>query len=95
MTLTTWETGGSGSVGELLENQYRIGLVRMERLIRERMSLQDTETMMPHDLINAKSVGAAVKEFFGSSQLSQLWIRPTLWRKSLTRGGFRLSGRAG
>ena len=59
------------SVGELLENQYRIGLVRMERLIRERMSLQDTDTMMPHDLINAKSVGAAVKEFFGSSQLSQ------------------------
>ena len=59
------------SVGELLENQYRIGLVRMERVIRERMSLQDTETMMPHDLINAKSVSAVVKEFFGSSQLSQ------------------------
>ncbi len=59
------------SVGELLENQYRIGLVRMERVIRERMSLQDTDTMMPHDLINAKSVSAVVKEFFGSSQLSQ------------------------
>ena len=59
------------SVGELLENQYRIGLVRMERVIRERMSLQDTETMMPQDLINAKSVSAVVKEFFGSSQLSQ------------------------
>ena len=59
------------SVGELLENQYRIGLVRMERVIRERMSLQDPETMMPHDLINAKSVSAVVKEFFGSSQLSQ------------------------
>ena len=59
------------SVGELLENQYRIGLVRMERVIRERMSLQDMETMMPHDLINAKSVSAVVKEFFGSSQLSQ------------------------
>ena len=59
------------SVGELLENQYRIGLVRMERVIRERMSLQDSETMMPHDLINAKSVSAVVKEFFGSSQLSQ------------------------
>ena len=59
------------SVGELLENQYRIGLVRMERVIRERMSLQDIETMMPHDLINAKSVSAVVKEFFGSSQLSQ------------------------
>ena len=59
------------SVGELLENQYRIGLIRMERVVRERMSLQDTETMMPQDLINAKSVSAVVKEFFGSSQLSQ------------------------
>ena len=59
------------SVGELLENQYRIGLVRMERVIRERMSLQDKDTMMPQDLINAKSVSAVVKEFFGSSQLSQ------------------------
>ena len=59
------------SVGELLENQYRIGLVRMERAIRERMGLQDVETMMPHDLVNAKPVNAVVKEFFGSSQLSQ------------------------
>lgn len=59
------------SVGELLENQYRIGLVRMERAIKERMSLQDIETMMPHDLVNAKPVNAVVKEFFGSSQLSQ------------------------
>jgi DNA-directed RNA polymerase subunit beta len=59
------------AVGELLENQYRIGLVRMERAIRERMSLQDAETLMPHDLINPKPVSAVVKEFFGSSQLSQ------------------------
>jgi DNA-directed RNA polymerase subunit beta len=59
------------SVGELLENQYRVGLVRMERAIRERMSLQDVETLMPHDLINSKPVSAAIKEFFGSSQLSQ------------------------
>ena len=59
------------SVGELLENQYRIGLVRMERAIKERMSLQDLETMMPHDLVNAKPVSAVVKEFFGASQLSQ------------------------
>ncbi len=59
------------SVGELLENQYRIGLVRMERAIRERMSLQDIETMMPHDLVNAKPVNAVVKEFFGAGQLSQ------------------------
>lgn len=59
------------AVGELLENQFRVGLVRMERAIRERMSLQDVETLMPHDLINAKPVAAVVKEFFGSSQLSQ------------------------
>ena len=59
------------AVGELLENQYRIGLVRMERAIKERMSLQDVETLMPHDLINPKPVSAVVKEFFGSSQLSQ------------------------
>jgi DNA-directed RNA polymerase subunit beta (EC 2.7.7.6) len=59
------------SVGELIENQYRIGLVRMERAIREKMSLQDVETMMPHDFINAKPVSAVVSEFFGSSRLSQ------------------------
>ncbi|MBM3556396.1 MAG: DNA-directed RNA polymerase subunit beta, partial [Alphaproteobacteria bacterium] len=59
------------SVGELLENQYRIGLLRMERAIRERMSSVDIDTVMPHDLINAKPAAAAVKEFFGSSQLSQ------------------------
>ncbi len=58
-------------VGELLENQYRIGLVRMERAIKERMSLQEVETLMPHDLINSKPVSAVVKEFFGTSQLSQ------------------------
>jgi len=59
------------SVGELIENQYRIGLVRMERAVKEKMSLQDIETMMPHDLVNAKPVSAVVNEFFGSSQLSQ------------------------
>ncbi|NNF70543.1 MAG: DNA-directed RNA polymerase subunit beta, partial [Acidimicrobiia bacterium] len=58
-------------VGELLENQYRIGLVRMERAIKERMSLLEIETLMPHDLINSKPVSAVIKEFFGSSQLSQ------------------------
>ncbi len=58
-------------VGELLENQFRIGLVRMERAIREKMTITDTETAMPHDLINTKPVMAAVKEFFSSSQLSQ------------------------
>ena len=59
------------AVGELLENQYRIGLVRMEKAIKERMSLSEIEALMPHDLINAKPVSAVVKEFFGSSQLSQ------------------------
>ena len=59
------------SVGELLENQFRLGLVRMERSIKERMNLLDMETVLPHDLINAKPVVAAIKEFFGSSQLSQ------------------------
>ena len=59
------------SVGELMENQYRIGLLRMERAIRERMGSVDIDTVMPHDLINAKPAAAAVREFFGSSQLSQ------------------------
>ena len=59
------------TVGELLENQYHIGLVRIERAIRERMSLQEIETLMPHDLINSKPLSAVIKEFFGSSQLSQ------------------------
>lgn len=59
------------SVGELMENQYRVGLLRMERAIRERMSSVDIDTVMPHDLINAKPAVAAVREFFGSSQLSQ------------------------
>ena len=54
-----------------MENQYRIGLLRMERAIRERMGSVDIDTVMPHDLINAKPAAAAVREFFGSSQLSQ------------------------
>ncbi|MDO5536757.1 MAG: DNA-directed RNA polymerase subunit beta, partial [Desulfovibrionaceae bacterium] len=58
-------------VGELVENQYRIGLVRMERAIKERMSSQELSTLMPHDLINPKPVAAVLKEFFGTSQLSQ------------------------
>ena len=59
------------AVGELLENQFRVGLVRMERSVKERMAIQEIETMMPYDLVNQKPVAAAVKEFFGSSQLSQ------------------------
>ncbi|OGP19655.1 MAG: DNA-directed RNA polymerase subunit beta [Deltaproteobacteria bacterium GWA2_57_13] len=58
-------------VGELVENHFRVGLVRMERAIKEKMSLQDIETLMPQELINYKPVSAALKEFFGSSQLSQ------------------------
>ena len=60
------------AVGELLENQFRIGLVRMERAIKEKMCVyQEMSTAMPHDLVNAKPVMAAIREFFGSSQLSQ------------------------
>ncbi len=59
------------TVGELVENQYRIGLVRMERAVRERMSFQEPENLMPHDIINPKPISAVIKEFFGTSQLSQ------------------------
>ena len=59
------------AVGELLENQYRTGLIRMDKAIKERMSLTEVEALLPHDLINAKPVSAVIKEFFGSSQLSQ------------------------
>ena len=59
------------SVGEMVENQFRVGLVRVERAVRERLSLAESENLMPQELINAKPVSAAIKEFFGSSQLSQ------------------------
>ncbi|RIM37325.1 DNA-directed RNA polymerase subunit beta, partial [Staphylococcus cohnii] len=59
------------SVGELLQNQFRIGLSRMERVVRERMSIQDTDSVTPQQLINIRPVIASIKEFFGSSQLSQ------------------------
>ena len=59
------------SVGEMAENQFRVGLVRVERAVKDRLSLAETENLMPQDLVNAKPVAAAVKEFFGSSQLSQ------------------------
>src|SRR5213593_410825 len=65
------------SVGELLENQFRVGLTRMERAVKERMSISDITNLMPHDLINAKPVSAVVKEFFGSSQLSQFMDQTT------------------
>ncbi len=59
------------SVGEMVENQFRLGLVRVERAVKERLSLADAENLMPQEIINAKPVGASIKEFFGSSQLSQ------------------------
>ncbi|VFP84354.1 DNA-directed RNA polymerase subunit beta [Candidatus Erwinia haradaeae] len=59
------------SVGEMAENQFRVGLVRVERAVRERLSLGDLDTLMPQDMINAKPISASIKEFFGSSQLSQ------------------------
>ena len=59
------------AVGELLENQFRIGLIRMERTVKERLTIQELDTMMPYDLVNQKPIIAAIKEFFGSSQLSQ------------------------
>ncbi len=59
------------SVGEMVENQFRIGLVRVERVVKERLGLADTENLMPQDLLNAKPIAAAIKEFFGSGQLSQ------------------------
>ena len=63
------------AVGESLENQFRVGIVRMERAIIERMSIQDLDVSMPHDLINSKPVTAAIKEIIGSSQLSQLSLK--------------------
>ena len=59
------------SVGEMAENQFRVGLIRVERAVKERLSLAESEGLMPQDMLNAKPVAAAVKEFFGSSQLSQ------------------------
>ena len=59
------------SVGEMAENQFRVGLVRVERAVKERLSMAESEELMPQDLVNAKPVAAAMKEFFGSSQLSQ------------------------
>jgi DNA-directed RNA polymerase subunit beta len=83
------------SVGELMENQYRVGLLRMERAIKERMSSVEIDTVMPQDLINAKPAAAAVREFFGSSQLSQFMDQTNpLSEKSPTSAACRRLGRA-
>ena len=67
-------------VGELLQNQFRIGFSRMERVIRERMTIQDLDVVTPQSLINIRPVTAAIKEFFGSSPLSQFMDQTNLWR---------------
>ena len=72
------------SVGELMENQLRVGLLRMERAIRERMSSVDIDTYMPHDLVNSKPAQAAVREFLARLSCRSLWIRPTRFRRSRT-----------
>jgi len=82
------------AVGELLENQYRIGLVRMERAIKERMSLQEIETLMPHDLINAKPVTAVIKDSSGPASSRSSWTRRTRSPRSRTSGGSRRLARA-
>jgi DNA-directed RNA polymerase subunit beta len=82
------------SVGELAENQFRSGLVRVERAVRERLGQAESENLLPHDLINAKPISAAIKEFFGSSQLSQFITRPTRCPRSRTSGASRRWDRA-
>ena len=67
-------------VGELLQNQFRIGFSRMERVIRERMTIQDLDIVTPQSLINIRPVTAAIKEFFGSSPLSQFMDQTNPWR---------------
>jgi DNA-directed RNA polymerase subunit beta len=77
-----------------MENQYRVGLLRMERAIKERMSSVEIDTVMPQDLINAKPAPAAVREFFGSSQLSQFMDQTNPLSRSRTSAAFRRLGRA-
>ena len=83
------------AVGELLENQFRVGLVRMERAVKERMAIQEIETMMPYDLVNQKPVAAAVKEFFGSSQLSQFMDQTNPFQKLLIKEDLSALGPGG
>ena len=75
MISTTWATRRLRTVGELLQNQFRIGLARMERVVKERMTIQDVEAATPQALMNIRPVTAAIKEFFGSSQLFSSWTR--------------------
>ena len=78
------------SVGELVENQARIGVYRMERAIKEKMTTLDIESAMPQDLINAKPLTVSLKDFFASSQLLNLWIKQIHYLKLLTKEEFQL-----
>ena len=84
------------SVGELVENQFRIGLLRMERTVKEKMStFLEIESAMPQDLINAKPITTSLKDFFATSQFHNLWIKPIPFLKLLTKDVYQLSVQAG
>ena len=96
MILTIWAIAAIRSVGELLQNQMRLGFSRMDRVIRERMqSLSDKTNAEAKDIVNTRPVSAAIKEFFGSSQLSQFWTRQILWPSLLIRDAYPLLDPAG
>ncbi len=82
-------------VGELAENQFRAGLVRVERAVKERLGQAESDNLMPHDLINSKPISAAIKEFFGASaSCRSSWTRPTRWPRSPTSAVCRPWARA-
>ena len=78
------------SVGELMENQFRIGLLRMERAIKERMSSIDIDSVMPQDIINAKPIAASIREFLDHRNCLNLWIKPILYLKLHTKEEYLL-----
>ena len=83
------------SVGELAENQFRSGLVRVERAVKERLGQAESDNLLPHDLINAKPISAAIKEFFGSRSCRSSWTRRIRCPRSRTSAAFRRSGPGG
>ena len=83
------------SVGEMTANQFRVGLIRVERAVRERLSMAEADELGPQDLINAKPVTAAIKEFFGSSQLSQFMDQNNPYLRLLISEEFQLLGQVG
>ena len=82
-------------VGELAENQFRSGLVRVERAVKERLAQAETENLMPHDLINSKPISAAIREFLGHRNCLSLWIRQIHCQRSRTKGEYQRSVRVG